>query len=50
LRGIRGRFVLSLNDVPAVRQTFAGFKMAELDVSYSFNPRSAGKRFGELLI
>lgn len=50
LRGIKGRFVLSLNDVPEVRQTFAGFGMTELEVSYSFNPRSAGKRFGELLI
>ena len=27
LKGLQGRFILSLNDLPAVRETFAGFRI-----------------------
>lgn len=35
LRGIKGRFVLSLNDRPEVRAIFAGFKFEEVNVRYT---------------
>jgi DNA adenine methylase len=35
LRAIKGRFVLSINDVPEVRAIFAGFAMAEVTTSYT---------------
>ena len=35
LRGIQGRFILSLNDHPDVRRIFAGFEIEAKDVRYS---------------
>lgn len=47
---LKGHFLLSLNDAPEVRAIFSGFAIERVDVSYSVNPKVAGKRFGELLI
>lgn len=49
LAGINGKFVLSLNDRPEVRQTFSRFRIQEAELSYSAQPR-AGRRFKEVLI
>ena len=49
LRGLKGRFILSLNDRPEVRETFAGFDLEEVSVAYTINGPTAGPR-GELLI
>lgn len=49
LRGISGKFVLSLNDVPKVREIFRGFRFQEIELSYT-SQKQAGKRFRELLI
>ena len=49
LRRIRGKFVLSLNDVPEVRKIFQGFHFREIDLAYT-TQRIPGKRFRELLI
>jgi len=49
LRDIRGKFVLSLNDLPEVRQLFQKFKLREIALHYTAQ-RKAGKRFRELLI
>lgn len=49
LTQIRGRFLLSLNDLPEVRATFQKFRMKSLEVSYT-SQRQAGKRFKEVLI
>lgn len=51
LRGLRGRFILSLNDRPEVRETFAGFQLTEVETTYSIGakPGSRGSR-KELLI
>lgn len=46
---LEGKFILSLNDVPEVREIFAKFKMREIDLPYTAQ-REAGKRFRELLI
>lgn len=40
LRRLRGRFILSINDVPEIRETFAGFALHEAELTYSV---SAGK-------
>ena len=52
LQGLQGRFILSLNDLPEVRETFAGFEMAEIRTTYAISGKrndQAGDR-AELLI
>ena len=52
LASIRGRFILSLNDVPEVRAAFRTFHLAEVATTYTVNARrndQAGTR-AELLI
>lgn len=52
LAGIKGRFLLSLNDVPEVRTIFAGFELAEVRTTYTISGKRndpAGGR-AELLI
>lgn len=51
LRGLKGRFLLSLNDAPLVREAFAGFVLEEVEVSYSISRDAAGRRpWKELII
>ncbi len=49
LEGLRGKFVLTLNDVPEVRALFAKFIITEVQISYSAQ-RKAGRRYAELII
>ena len=49
LGAIKGKFVLSINDVPQVREIFQGFQLREIELHYTAQ-REAGKRFPELLI
>jgi DNA adenine methylase len=35
LRGIKGKFLMSINDVPEIRELFAGFTLSEVTTSYS---------------
>lgn len=49
LRGIAGRFVLTINDVPEIRAIFAGFTMEEVEVTYTIGSTDA-KRARELII
>ena len=49
LRRLQGRFILSLNDRPEVRETFADFRIAECTIAYTAK-QNASKRYGELLI
>jgi DNA adenine methylase len=49
LRSLRGKFVLSLNDVPEVRTIFSTFRFQEISLHYT-SQRNAGKRYPELLI
>ena len=49
LRTLRGRFVLSLNDLPEVRSLFRNFEQKEIQLAYTAQ-KKAGKRFAELLI
>ena len=49
LRDIEGRFILSLNDRPEVRELFGEFKIETVSTRYSANAR-ATRRVDELLI
>lgn len=49
LRDLKGKFVLSLNDVPEVRRIFRDFAIKGVDIHYTAQ-KKAGKRFKELLI
>lgn len=49
LAGIEGRFILSINDTPEMRDTFGGFGMEVVDMTYTV-ARSAAKRVQELII
>jgi len=35
LSKIKGPFIMSINDVPEIREIFAGFEIAEVETSYS---------------
>jgi len=51
LKGIKGKFILSINDVPEIRQLFAGFELREADLHYSLaGKHSTGTRAKELII
>ena len=49
LAGIQGRFLLSINDVPEIRDTFSGFEVREVETTYSVSRKECQKA-GELLI
>ena len=49
LKTLRGKFVLSLNDVPEVRKLFRTFRIRTLKTTYTAQ-RKAGNLYGELLI
>lgn len=49
LRGIKGKFLLSINDVPEIRQVFDGFNLLPVNLRYSV--QSSGRLVAnELLI
>ena len=51
LGGIRGRFILSLNDVPEIRAIFGAFHIVEAQTTYTVNRRvGADEKAAELLI
>lgn len=52
LAGLRGHFLLSLNDRPEVRETFAAFHLSEVSTTYSIdrNRAASGGTRTELLI
>ncbi|SRR5579871_173947 len=49
LAQLKGRFVLSLNDLPEVRETFKAFSIDRFEAAYSAQQKS-DRRYGELLI
>ncbi len=50
LRGLKGRFLLSLNDTPEVRQTFTGFAIEEVEITYTIANGSNAMGVRELII
>lgn len=49
LAGIKGKFLLSINDTPGVREVFAGFTMDAVETTYTV-AKGAASKAGELLI
>lgn len=49
LANIRGKFVLSLNDVPEVRKLFKNFYVTGVELHYT-SQKSAGRRYKEVFI
>ena len=49
LAGLKGKFILSLNDTPGVRNTFAGFNVEAVKTRYSISAK-ANQAVGEVLI
>ncbi len=49
LRNLKGRFILSINDVPAIRETFAGFAMEGVHLDYTVGG-GKGRPARELII
>ncbi len=50
LAGLKGRFILSLNDHPEVRKTYAAFYIRAVKTSYSASKTGTKKNISELLI
>jgi DNA adenine methylase len=50
LRGLRGAFLLSINDVPEIRETFAGFDMEAVATTYTVSGGRTGTPAAELII
>ncbi len=50
LKKVRGKFVLSLNDVPDVRTLFKQFHIQGVELHYTSQRASAGRRYREVLI
>lgn len=52
LGGSRGRFILSINDTPFIRETFARFAIAEVETTWTLSSASTGrgKKVTELII
>jgi len=49
LRGLKGAFIMSLNDVPAVRDLFGEFDIEAVETTYSI-AKAGNKRVGEVII
>ncbi len=49
LRSLKGKFILSLNDRPEVRETFPGFRITRCDIAYTAK-RDTSNRHSEVLI
>ena len=50
LAGIKGRFILSLNDRPETRATFAAFDIETVTATYFAAARTRPRRASELII
>ena len=50
LKTIKGKFILSLNDVPEIREIFKDFNIEEVQTKYSLQGADKKKNVGELLI
>ncbi len=49
LGSLQGRFILSINDVSAIRQIFAGYTVRAVGVTYTVS-KGRSKRARELII
>lgn len=47
---IKGKMIISVNDIPEMREAFKGFNMEELSIRYTVGGNRNAKQAGELLI
>jgi DNA adenine methylase len=50
LKGIQGRFIMTVNDVKTMRECFAGFTAKRVDTTYTVAGGRHAKRYHELLV
>jgi len=51
LKGIKGKFLVTINDHPQVREWYEGFNIKEVKVNYSISKDSKARReYRELII
>jgi len=51
LAGIKGRFLMSINDVPEMREIFAGFELRQVSTSYTIGIKAKSRgQWAELLV
>jgi len=51
LKGLKGKFLLTINDHEYIRELYKGFNIAETKVNYSVSKTNEGRRkYGELII
>lgn len=50
LKAIKGRFIMSINDTPEIREIFSDFHLSEVGVTYTVGGGANQGRFGELII
>jgi DNA adenine methylase len=50
LAGLKGRFLMTINDVPAIRRTFAGFTQRPVSVTYTIAAGATARAARELII
>ena len=50
LRGLKGRFILSINDVPKIRALFAWADIEAVETTYTVGGGKKAKKVGELII
>lgn len=50
LAGIEGKVMLSINDVPEIREIFGGFRLQEVQTKYSVGQATRAKDVPELLV
>ncbi len=48
--GLKGRFILSLNNVEGVRETFKAFRLREVKTTYTISANGATPERAEVLI
>lgn len=50
LARLKGRFLLSINDCPEIRETFRGFRFEQVDTTYTVRGQGVGLAAKELLV
>jgi DNA adenine methylase len=50
LSGLKGHFLMSINDVPAIRRAFAGFNLRSVPVTYTVAAGNNARRMRELIV
>lgn len=50
LAGLKGRFLLSINDCPEIRETFKSFQLEPVETTYTVKGKGAGTAAKELLV